>query len=138
MKGKSAGGFLKLLFYEVVAIQVVGGRKRKKRSRSHYHRPQHHIVNVEIVMGEATPLFAENTVIGIRGRIFRDCTTESLTLFHTLEYKVYPVPVVSLHLVEQRQCVIFFSHPFFCPLKRNGMVAGIGFYPSLIFLGPLG
>ncbi len=100
-----------------MAVEIVSGLKRKKRTHPHYQRSQDFVMNVKIVMREATPLPADDAVIWISGRILRDGGPKSLALLHALEYEVYPVALVALHLIEPRLDVIILANAL-CPPTR--------------------
>ena len=119
-------------------VEIVGGLKREKRSHPHYKRSQHLVMNVEVIMGEATPLPFDDAVIWILGGILRDGATESLALLHALEYEVHAVAFVTLHVTEPRLDVIILAHALCSPLDRDLLVASIRFNPSLVVLSPLG
>lgn len=61
-------GVSELMLDEVVAVEVVGGSEREERSHTHHDRAEHFVVDVKIVVGEATPLVCEDAVIAAARR----------------------------------------------------------------------
>ena len=129
---------LQLLFDEAVAVEVIAGPKRKERAHPHDHRAEHLVADVEIVVGEAAALGSEDPVIGVLAGVLWYSDAKGGTLLHTLEDKIDAVGVLSRHAALPGQDMIFLAHPLLGPLDRQPMVAGEGFHPLLVFVGPLG
>ena len=53
-----------------MAIQIVGGLKRKERTHAHRHRSQDFIPNVDVIVSEPAALWRQN--LPIRGRNFQE------------------------------------------------------------------
>src|SRR5215470_8839023 len=130
-------GVSELMLDEVVAVEVVGGSEREERSHTHDDWAEHFVVDVEIVVGEPTPLVGEDAVVGILGGIFRHGDAEGWADLHALENEVHAVGVLLEHSAEPGQDIVFFAHALLGPADRGSMVAGEGFHPALVTTGPL-
>ena len=130
-------GVSELMLDEVVAVEVVGGSEREERSHTHHDWAEHFVVDVEIVVGEPTPLVGEDAVVGVLGGIFRHGDAEARADLHALENEVHAVGVLLEHSAEPGQDIVFFAHALLGPADRGSMVAGEGFHPALVTSGPL-
>jgi hypothetical protein len=59
-------GTPQLPFHERMAVEPVGGVKRKETGDPADDRPQHLVADVEVVVREAAPMHRQDTVIGTR------------------------------------------------------------------------
>ena len=62
---------IQFLLHEGVAVEPVGGVKRKEAGHAQEDRPQNLVPNVEIVVGEAAALMRQDPMIGVLGGILR-------------------------------------------------------------------
>ena len=79
---------VQFLLDKVVAIQIVGGLKGKEGGRAHHHRSQRLVADVEIVVGEAAALAAQDAAVGIGGGKARHGRAERLALLHAFQNEV--------------------------------------------------
>jgi hypothetical protein len=70
-------GSIQFLLDEGVAVEPVGGVKRKGGCHPQHDRSQNLIADVEVVVRETAPLVSQNAVVGVRGGIFREADAES-------------------------------------------------------------
>jgi len=126
-----------LPFDEAVAVEVIGGLERKERGHPHHHRTKYFVADVEVIMGEAAALVAEDTVVRARCGIFRHGYAEGRPLLHALEDEVDAVGVLLRHATLPGQDLIFLADPLLGPLNRDMMIAGEGLNPVLVGSGTL-
>src|SRR6202521_2294898 len=129
---KADSGALQFPLDEGVTVEPVGCMEREETSHADNDWPQKFISDIEVVMGEATPLLCQNTVIRVLGGILRHGDTEGAALFHAFEDEVDAESVGLLHLVQRRQDAILFADSLFGPLDGNVVVAGVSFNPILV------
>ena len=94
-------------------------------------------MDVEIVVGEATPVVGKDAIVGVLGGIFRHGDAEGRADFHALENEVHAVGVLLDHSAEPGQDIVLFADPLLSPTDRGSMVASEGFHPALVTTGPL-
>src|SRR5579864_447149 len=99
---KTDSGALQFPLDEGVAVEPVGGMEREETGHADNDRSQKFIPDIEVVMGEATPMLGHNPVIGVGGGILRHSDTKGAALFHTFVDEVDPVSVGLLHPVQRR------------------------------------
>ncbi len=87
-------GSIQFLFDEGVAVEPVGGVKRKEGGHPQHHRSQNLIPDVKIVVRETAALVRQDAVVRVLGGIFRDTDAESPALFHALEDEIDSVTVL--------------------------------------------
>src|SRR6202158_2378580 len=129
---KTDSGALQFPLNEGMAVEPISGVERKETGHTDNDWPQKFIPDIEVVMGEATPLLCQNTVIRVLGGILRHGHTEGAALFHAFEDEVDAESVGLLHLVQRRQDAIVFADSLFGPLDGNVVVAGVSFNPILV------
>src|ERR1700741_1716104 len=86
---------------------------------------------------QPAPLVGEDAVVGVLGGIFRYADAEGWADLHALENEVHAVGVLAYHSAEPGENVVLFAHALLGPADRDPMVAGEGFHPSLVSVGPL-
>ena len=79
-----------LMLDEVVAVEVVCGSEGEERGHTHHDRAEDFVVDVEIVVGEATPLVGEDAIVGVFGGIFRHGDAEGRAASMLLKMKYTP------------------------------------------------
>src|SRR5262249_61579714 len=78
-------GVSELMLDEAVAIEVVRGSEGEEGGHTHDDRAEHLVVDVEIVVGEATPVVGKDAVIRVLGGIFWHGDAEGRADLHALE-----------------------------------------------------
>src|SRR5947208_3931007 len=81
---------LQFLFDEGVAVQPVGGVKRKETRHAHNDRAQNFIPDIKIVMRKAAALVRQDAVVGVFRRELRHADTKGPACSMLLKMKYTP------------------------------------------------
>jgi hypothetical protein len=127
---------VQFLLDKAVTVQIVGGLKRKERSRAHDHRPQLLVADVEVVVCEAASLASQNTVVGIGGGEAGNRGAERLALLHAFENEIHAMPPGPFHAAQGGTHIVLLAHLRLRPFDGDGVVACKRLHPSLILVGP--
>src|SRR3954449_10728255 len=100
---------LQFLFDEGVAVQPVGGVKRKETCHAHNDRAQNLIPDIEIVMRKAAALVRQDAVVGVFRRELRHADTKGPALFHAFEDEVQSIRILLLQTPRASHRMAFLS-----------------------------
>ena len=122
---------------EVVPVEIGGDLEGEKRSHPQNHRAEHLIEDVEVIMGVATFVFAQELEIRIGGGNFGGKATEGPALLHALEDVIDAELFSSDHAKLPGTNQILFADSRIGPDQRQLMVAGELLDPGLVVACPL-
>ena len=122
---------------EGVAIEIAVDLERQKGADTKRHRSQHRIVDVEVKMGVAASLAAQDTVAGILDWIAGLARAERRPHFHAAQDGVDAETLAPVHTLQIGTYVILLAHALFGPLDGNIVLIRIVVHPATITVSTL-
>ena len=126
---------LQFLLHEGVAVEPVGGVKRKEAGHAQDDGSQYFVANLKAAMREAAALMCQDAIVGTLGGKLRDADAKGASQFHTLEDEVDAIGVLLFHAAQRGQNMVLFADAFLGPFHRELVVEGVGLHPAAVIVG---
>src|SRR6266404_227357 len=124
-------------FDKIVAVEIPGDVEGQERAHAQHHRPGEGIEDVEVIVGVATALLAQDSVVGVLGWEFRMTHCEGWPLLHAAEDEIDAEAACLLAGLAGGRQPIFLADAFLGPQDGDAVLDRIVLDPALVVVGSL-